>query len=300
MALVPMRELLRHAEENHYAVGYFEAFNMDAMLGVLDGAEKMESPVIIGFGGQFLGSAKRHAAEDVYHYGALARAAAVRSKLPVAVLLNETDSEDMIFQGMHAGFNSVMYQKNNEDRAKTIEITKEICRIAHMLDIDVESEVGLLPCANISDGTVSSGGSTDLCQAMEFVESTGIDALAVSVGNVHLLERGNSSIDFELLSILRCEIKIPLVLHGGTGLSRGDMKKAIKTGVSKINIGTALKRAYINCVRDYIRERDVDSLDPHVIVGWGGDEDMLSAGRAGIAAKVIEFIEVFGSAGKAR
>ena len=299
MALVSMKKLLLHAQENHYAVGYLESFNMDAVMGVLDGAEKKNSPMIIGFGGQFLSSPQREKMEDIYVYGAAVRKAAERASVPVAVLLNEADIEPMIYQGMQAGFNAVMYQKMGEAFEDTVRITKEVCRVAHMLDIDVESEVGELPCADISTGTMTAGKNTDVEQAKYFVNETGIDALAVAIGNVHLLEDKKAAIDYDLLQTLRREIPVPLVLHGGTGMAPEDLKKAIHMGISKVNVGTVLKRAYIEAVGKFYTEKDISRIDPHVTIGWGGQDDMIACGRAAIAQKTEEFIDLFGSAGKA-
>jgi len=302
MPLISMKNLLKHARENAYAVGYFEAFNMDAMLGVLDAAESKNSPVIIGFGGQFLGSSQRNKIEDVYIYGALAKKAAERAKIPVAVLLNEADSEDMIYQGMQAGFGAVMYQKSGEDFDDTLRITRQICHVAHMLGIDVESEIGELPCAEVSDGSRTAGKNTDVKQAKYFAEQTGIDALAVAIGNVHLLENGKAAIDYDLLETLLEEIPVPLVLHGGTGLDREDFQKVISLGVSKINIGTSLKRAYIEAVGKFYSGAngiDISRVNPHVTIGWGGENDMIFCGRVAIAGKVGEYMDMFGSSGKA-
>lgn len=297
--LYPMKKLLRHAEEHQYAVGYFEAFNMDCMLAVLTAAEQSDSPVIIGFGGQFIGSKKRTVKENIYHYGAVAAEAAKRSSVPCAVLLNEANDIDMVYQGMNAGFNAVMYQKPGEDFEDTIRITREICKIAHYLDVDVESEVGELPCADITTDTQSDGNKTDVKQALRFVEETGVDALAVAVGNVHLLEGRTAPLDFELLEQLHAAIPVPLVLHGGTGISAGDMKRAIASGITKVNVGTVLKRAYINAIKNYYDNTNSEKMDAHCIIGWGGSEDMLSIGRNAISSKVGEFIEMFDSAGKA-
>lgn len=294
-----MKELLNHAIENKYAIGYFEAFNMDSMLAVLDAAEQTDSPIIIGFGGQFIGSRKRIVKENVYYYGALALEAAKRSTVPCAVILNEADDIDMVYQGMHAGFNTVMYQKPEEDFEDTVSITKEVCKIAHYLDIDVESEVGELPCSDIANGTQTKGNLTDVEQAKYFVQETGIDALAIAIGNVHLLEGKTASLDFELLKKLRREIPVPLVLHGATGVAKEDMIKAVSLGISKVNIGTVLKREYINAVKKYYEQNDLERMDPHNIIGRGGSEDMISVGRAAICEKVKEFIDMFGSTDKA-
>jgi len=294
-----MRKMLADAKKERYAIGYFEAFNMDAMLAVLSAAEQAKSPIIIGFGGQFLSSPKREAAEDVYVYGAVANEAARRSKVPTAVLLNETNQLTMVYQGMRAGFNAVMYQKPGEDHEQTRAVTRVICKAAHLMDIDVESEIGELPTADISTGRQTKGANTDPDTALDFVEYTGVDALAVSIGNVHLLEGSKSSLDFELLQELNSKCPAPLVLHGGTGISDEDIKTAISLGITKINVGTAIKRAYINAVSRFFMDFDINKIDPHVTIGWGGQDDMLSCGREAIVSKVLEFIDLFGSAGRA-
>jgi len=272
---------------------------MDAMFAVLEAADKKDSPVIIGFGGQFISSPKRSVIDGVYGFGALARESAVRARVPVAVLLNESNREDMVYQGMHAGFNAVMYQNANEDYGRTVEITKNICRTAHMLGIDVESEVGELPNSDIATGRLTGGRNTDAAQAAEFAEITGIDALAVAIGNVHILEGKTAEIDYDLLARLKSEIDLPLVLHGGTGLSSADIRRLAGNGISKINVGTVLKRAYIDAVMDFCKTRDLANIDPHVTIGWGGPEDMISCGRAAIEEKIEGLMEVFGSAGQA-
>lgn len=297
--LYPFKQLLRNAEAQKYAVGYFEAFNMDSMLACLDAAEQTKSPIIIGFGGQFISSPKRFVKEDIYHYGALAKAAAERANVPVAVLLNEADEVDMIYKGMNAGFNAVMYQKMGEDPADTLRITADVCRIAHYFGIDVESEVGELPTADVSTGTQSAGQNTDIEVAKNFIQQTGIDALAVAIGNVHLLEGKKAPLDFELLDRLHHEIDIPLVLHGGTGVAPDDMRQAIQLGISKVNVGTVLKREYINAIRPFYLEKNLDTIDTHKTIGWGGEDDMICVGRRAISDKICEFIDMFGCAGKA-
>ena len=110
MALVSMKRLMDHALSNKYAVGYFEAWNMDSILAVVDAAERTNSPVIIGFGGQFIGSRKRAVKENIYHYGSLGKSIAENTKVPVALLLNEAHEIRMLINGLKAGFNAVMYR----------------------------------------------------------------------------------------------------------------------------------------------------------------------------------------------
>jgi ketose-bisphosphate aldolase len=298
--IVKMRDLIKHAEAKKYAVGYFESFNMDCMLAILDAAEKSGSPVIIGFGGQFLSSQKRKYPENIFNYGRVAYEAAKNASVPAAVLLNETDDEKMAYQGMLAGFNAVMYVKPGEPYADRLRITKEICHAAHLMDIDVEGEFDELPSADMSNGTQTKGKNTDVGETRRFVEETGVDALSIAIGNVHLLEGEYSTLDFRLLQELRSELSVPLVLHGGTGVSDEDMKKAIRMGISKVNVGTATKRTFINAVKEFMDICDMEKTDPHAILGWGGDEDMLSYGREAVTNLICGYMDLFGSKGMAK
>jgi ketose-bisphosphate aldolase len=299
MALVTMKRLMDHALLNGYAVGYFEAWNMDSILAVVDAAERTKSPVIIGFGGQFIGSGKRTIQENIYHYGALGRAIAENAKVPCALLLNEAHEVPMLIQGLKAGFNAIMYEDHDISIEEFTEINKYLVRTAHYLGADVEAEIGELPNASIATGSVSSGHKTDPDEAARFVEETGIDALAVSVGNVHLLENKKSDLDFDLITELRKKIKVPLVLHGGTGISPENLKEAIRLGMCKVNIGTVMKRAYLKAIQLYLGTHNVDKTDPHDVIGRGGNEDMLSVAREAVADEVVKFMKIFGCENKA-
>jgi ketose-bisphosphate aldolase len=299
MSLVTMKSLMKHALENRYAVGYFEAWNMESVLAVIDAAEKTNSPVIIGFGGMFISNKDRRVEENIYHYGALAKAIAVNAKVPAALLLNEADRLDILVKGLKAGFNAVMYQNPADSFEETIEKTKYLAVTAHYCGADVEAEVGELPTSDISTNTLSKGTRTDPGQAAFFVEQTGIDALAVAVGNVHLLEGRKAELDLDLIRRLRKKIKIPLVLHGGTGVSEDGLKEAINLGMCKINVGTVMKRVFIDSMQEYFKNNDVDRTDPHDVIGRGGKQDMLCRARGAVTEEIVRFIKIFGSENKA-
>lgn len=295
-----MMSLMNHALENKYAVGYFEAWNMESVLAVTDAAEKTNSPVIIGFGGQFIGSKKRKIEENIYHYGYLGKAVAENAKVPVALLLNEAHEVSMLVNGMKAGFNAIMYEAHNMPVEAFIDINKYLVKTAHYWGAAVEAEIGQLPDSDISTNTISEGKKTDPDEAAYFVQHTGIDALAVAVGNIHLLEGNNKAeLDFELIRTLGKKISVPLVLHGGTGISDEHLKEAIALGMCKVNIGTALKRAYIKAIQSYLEGHRVDKMDPHNVIGRGGERDMLCCAREAVATEVVRFIKVFGSENKA-
>ncbi len=294
MALVSMKRLMDHALAGKYAVGYFEAWNMESLLAVVDAAEKTKSPVIIGFGGQFIGSGKRAVKENIYHYGALGKSVAENAKVPVALLLNEAHEVPMLINGLKAGFNAIMYEDHNIPLKEFIEINKYLVRTAHYCGADVEAEIGELPNADISTDSVSQGKKSDPDEAAFFVEETGIDALAIAVGNVHLLENRKSDLDFELIVALRKKIKVPLVLHGGTGISPENLREAIRLGMCKVNVGTVMKRAFLKTIQSYLSDHEVNKMDPHDIIGRGGELDMLSGAREAITEEVIRFIKIFG------
>jgi ketose-bisphosphate aldolase len=299
MALVSMKSLMSHALANKYAVGYFEAWNMDSILAIVDAAEKTNSPIIIGFGGQFIGSARRTVKENIYHYGSLGKSIAECTKVPVALLLNEAHEIPLLINGLKAGFNAIMYEDHSISLKEFVDTNKFLVRIAHYCGADVEAEIGELPNADIANDSISLGKKTDPDEAAYFVEETGIDALAVAVGNVHLLENKKSDLDFELIRALRKRIKVPLVLHGGTGISPENLKEAIKLGMCKINVGTVLKRSYLKSIQSYLNNYEVDKMDPHDIIGRGGELDMLSGAREAVADEVVKFIKIIGCENKA-
>lgn len=300
MALVTMKSLMNHALENKYAVGYFESWNLEAVLSVIDAAERTNSPIIIGFSGNFLGNDERRIAENIYHYGSLGKAIAEHSKVPTAFLLNEADKVSMLINGLKAGFNAIMHQDPKCSFEETIEINKYLVKTAHYCGVDVEAEVGELPNADISTNMVSGGALTDPDKAAYFVEQTGIDALAVAIGNVHLLEGKKSDLDFDLIKTLRKKIKIPLVLHGGTGIAEENLEEAIRLGICKINVGTVLKRIYINHLEAFMKNNKVSSIDPHEVIGKGGKKDMLSGAREAMTEEIVKFIKIFRSENKAK
>ncbi|MEO5603306.1 MAG: class II fructose-bisphosphate aldolase [Cyclobacteriaceae bacterium] len=300
MALVPMRNLMRHALANKYAVGYFEAWNMESLLAVIDAAEQTKSPVIIGFGGQFVGSTKRKIKENIYHYGNLGKAIAKHSKVPVALLLNEAHEVSMLMNGLQSGFNAIMLEGNGMPFKEFIEINKYLVRTAHYFGADVEAEVGKLPDSDIANNTINGGKKTDVDEAIYFVKETAVDALAVAVGNVHLLENKKAELDFELIKTLRKNISVPLVLHGGTGIDTEDMKEAIKLGMCKVNVGTVLKRAYLHFIQSYLNEHNVEKMDPHNVMGRGGKEDMLCGAREAVTDVILGFMKTLGCENKAK
>ena len=283
---------MSHAVHHQYAVGYFESWNFESLQGTIDAAEQTQSPVIIGFNGEFLSRPERKAQERLEWYGALGRVAAESASVPCGFIFNECPHDDWVRRAVTAGFNLVMpVRADGEAEDAYTERTRAMVEYAHGQGVSVEAELGKLP-----DGAGASGDVTDPARVAAFVTATGIDVLAISAGNVHVLLRGEKALDIAQIAAIREVVSLPLVLHGGTGISAESLKQAIALGVAKVNYGTVLKLRYLETVR-----RGLESADenPHHLMGYGGGEDVMVAGRRAVRDAVMEKMELLGCCGKA-
>lgn len=296
MPLKPAMELIARARADGYAVGYFESWNLESLQGVIDAAEATHSPVLIGFNGEFLSRAGRLMPERLSWYAALGRAAAESAAVPCGLVFNECSNDAWIRQAVDLGFSLVMPDDPDAPADDFIRRVKELAGYAHRHGAALEAEVGHLPCG--ASGRISATGSglTDPEEAARFVNATGIDLLAVSVGNVHILLSGSQGLDLEHLAKVRRRVGIPFDLHGGTGIAMESLRAAIRLGVAKVCYGTYLKQRYLKTVRRVLGN---DDPNPHNRLGFGGAEDLLVAGRCAVKEAVLERIEVLGCCGKA-
>ena len=295
MPLEPISELMSHAQRHDYAVGYFESWDITSLQGVIDAAEANRSPVIIGFSGEFLSRPERQAAEDLSWYGALGKAAAESAGVPCGFIFNECPIDDWVRRAVTAGFNLVMPADPVASHEDYLRRVADITEYAHQHNVAVEAEVGVLPMGTTRK--VESGGSTtDATAATNFVAATGIDLLAVSVGNVHILVRGQQALDLDNLSAIHKQVSIPLVLHGGTGIDEISLRNAVSMGVAKINYGTILKQRYLAAVRLALENPD---QNPHHLLGYGESDDVMVAGRGAVTVAVAEKIDIIGSKNRA-
>ncbi|MBV9997504.1 MAG: class II fructose-bisphosphate aldolase [Verrucomicrobia bacterium] len=299
MSLIRCIDLLRHAHENSYAVGYFEAWDLESLLAVVRAAEVARSPVMVGFCGEYLANPQRKFKEDINLYGALARQVAQSASVPVATLLNESTDMNVAYQGVKAGFDMVMFVDEGMPIDRLTAVTHKLVEFAHACDVAVEGEVGSLGVADQSTGQQQAGHRTDPKIAAKFVAETGVDALAVSIGNIHFLEGRKVELDFELLEQLHERVSVPLVLHGGTGVDKADFRPSIERGIAKVNVGAGLKRVVIESDRRYLAESDPSRMNPNDVLGRGGRLDMNVRGQAALMDEVIGFIKAFGGEAKA-
>lgn len=298
MPLEPAGEMTRKAMAGGYAVGYFESWNLESLQGVIDAAEQTRSPILIGFNGDFLSRCGRLAPERVSWYAALAEAAAATASVPCASVFNECRRDEWVRRAVQAGFGLVMPDDPDAPRADFLRRVVELTAYAHKRGVAVEAEVGELPSG--ASGRVEDRGCalTDPVAAERFVESTGVDILAVSVGNVHVLLDQKRELDLDCLAAIRERVRIPLALHGGTGIPTPGLQKAISLGVAMVCYGTYLKQHYLSAVRTALDNGKAEA-NPHRLLGMGGSEDVMTAGRLAVRDAVLERIGVLGCCGRA-
>ncbi len=292
MPIYPLQPMLAHALDHGYAVGYFEAWDLYSMEAALEAAEETKSPCILGFGGAVTEAAwQDHNGIEVL--SAIAVTLAQRANVPTAVLYNEALTYAQAVRGLRAGCNAVMVDSSHAPADEHTGITAALVQTAHALGAAVEAELGSLP--NAADPTFVAH-KTEPDDAVRFVAATGVDALAVSIGNVHILEHGEAAIDFDLMARIRKAVPTPLVIHGGTGFPRDAVAEAIRLGAAKFNVGTTLKHAFFGGVV----EAAARPAGIHELIGSRGECDILGQARERMKARILDLMELYGSAGHAR
>ena len=294
MPIAALHDILRNACREGYGVPYCESWNLESAQAVVEAAEKLKSPAIVGFNGGFLQHPSRRQPEKLAWYAGV-RLALESASVPVALLLNESSSLDQIDEAMRLGFNAVMPENEGLSLADYLCLVKKVVALAHPRRVWVEGQVGTLPAGHGSHN--SNGEMTNPHTAAAFVKETGVDALGVSIGNVHIMTRGKASPDLKALERIRAVVDVPLVVHGGTSLTPDSLRKMVGLGVAKINFGTILKQAYLEAVRESLKSY-CPPLNPHRYLGMGGEEDIMTAGREAVQRKVEELMEICGSSGR--
>lgn len=301
MTLVSFHELMEAAERDRYAVGYFESWNLESLLAVADAAERTRSPVILGFSGIYLPHPARLVREPLSTYAAMGLDVCRHISVPCCLLFNESPVLDWVLRSVDLGFNLVMYADEETATEELVEPVRQTVTYAHSHGAAVEAEMASVPglSGGLEHATDAKGRAlTDPRAAAAFVEQTGIDALAVNIGQVHLHGREQVGLDFNRLAELRQAISLPLVLHGATSVRRDDLAQAARQGIRKINVGSVIKRAYFEALRAAANEVG-DHYTPYDVLGSGFASDVLTAGRVAMQTVVEELMHVFGSAGKA-
>jgi fructose-bisphosphate aldolase class II len=238
-----MRELLDEAQKGAYAVGAFNVYNYETILGVVKAAQEEKVPVIVAFGERYLENM------DFESVALVAERLSREVSTPIALHLDHCKSVDPIVQAIRAGFTSVMFDGSSLPFAQNVAATRDVVGIAHAAGVSVEAELGAIALGDRSNEEAAEQIYTDPAQARELVEASGVDALAVSIGTVHGLYKGEPKIDVGTLKAIRRLVSVPLVLHGGSGTPEAVLRECIQNGICKINVNTEISTLVVDRFR---------------------------------------------------
>ncbi|MFE9172848.1 ketose-bisphosphate aldolase [Streptomyces kebangsaanensis] len=283
MPLAATGELVTRAAAARSAVVAFNIITLEHVEAVVAGAEAAGAPVVL--------QVSENAVK--FRYGRLrplaraAAAAAERATVPVALHLDHVQSDDLLRQAPDAGFSSVMYDASRLPYAENLAATSAAAAWAHARGLWIEAELGEVGGKNGAPplDAHAPGARTDPAEAHAFVTGSGVDALAVAVGNTHAMTERTAALDHDLLKRLAGALDVPLVLHGSSGVPDGELTAAVTAGIAKVNIGTALNIAMTGAIRDFLAARP-EAVDSRTY---------LSVGREAMAGEARRLIGVIGT-----
>ena len=288
MALVSAKEMLKKAIDGKYAVGQFNINNLEWTKAILQTAEELKSPVILGVSegaGKYMGGFKTVAAM------VSAMIECLNITVPVALHLDHGTYEGC-YKCIEAGFSSIMFDGSKFPIDENVAKTMELVDVCNKKGLSLEAEVGAI--GGEEDGVIGRGECADPDECKKIAD-LGIDMLAAGIGNIHGKYPADwPGLSFDTLAAVKDKVgNMPLVLHGGTGIPTDQIKKAISLGVAKINVNTECQLAFAAATRKYVEEgKD--------LVGKGFDpRTLLAPGVEAIKATVKDKMEIFGSIGKA-
>jgi len=299
MPLVAFQDLMADAARHRYAVGYFESFSLESLLAVTDAAAAERSPVILGFSGIYLPHPARRVRDRLAPYAAMGLAICRDLTVPACLLFNECPHADWVEAAIGLGFSLVMFSDDALDDSGAVAIITRLVELGHARGAAIEAELAPLPGVggDLDPSKELDTRPTDPESAGSFVAATGVDALAVNIGQMHLHGRRVVRLDLDRLRAL-ATLPVPLVLHGATSIAPSDLQAAIEIGVRKVNVGSRLKQAFLNALREACRSVP-ENANPYECIGSGLDNDVLVAGRRAMAAEVAQMMRLFGSSGRA-
>ena len=278
--LVNMNQMLKKAKEEHYAVPHFNINNLEWTKFILEECNELNVPVILGVSE---GAVKYMGSYLVVADMVKALVKSLNIKIPVCLHLDHGSSLESCISAIDAGFSSVMIDGSSLPLEENIKITKEVVSYAHERGISVEAEVGHIGTTEDNMNKEETNATLEDCQIL--YENTDIDALAAALGSVHGFYKKEANLDFETMELINKSLPVPLVLHGGTGISDDKIRMAISKGISKININTELQSVWSKAVRKYLLENE-DVYDPRKII---------SSGEAAMKERISEIVTLFGT-----
>lgn len=282
--LVSGKELFQAAKKGGYAVGAFNLNNMEILQAIIEAAEEENSPVFL----QASQGGIKYA--GIEYIAGIAKIAAEKAKVPVALNLDHGTSFDQVVHCVRNGFSAVMIDGSQYPYEENIALTQKVIEIAHTIGVSVEAELGKI--GGVEDDIVVSSRDatfTDPQEAAEFVERTNVDALAIAIGTAHGVYKGEPKLDFQRLAAIAAATDVPLVLHGASGVGDESIRKAVPHGICKINIDTELRIAFSKAIHEVLA-KNPNEIDPR---------KMLGPARDAMKQVVKTKMRLFGSAGQA-
>ena len=278
MPFVSTKEMLRQAQEGSYAVGAFNAENMEMLQAIIAAAEAENAPVMI----QTTPGTLKYAGPACF--AGLVSRLARDAKVPVALHLDHGNSYELAEECAREGYTSLMIDGSKLPYEENIALTRRVVEMAG--ELPVEAELGTV--GGKEDGMEAKPQYTDPAEAADFVSRTGISSFAVAIGTAHGVYKGEPKLDLERLSEVRAKVDVPLVLHGTSGVPTDQVQECIRRGICKVNYATDLRIAFTAGVKQAIAAQP-DAFDP---------KKYLAAGRKAVEERVRELIGILGSSGK--
>ena len=290
MTLQNVLPWILRAQQEGWAVGAFNANTLEQVQAIALAAQAEIAPAILQVSHRaltYIGSGNE--IQGLKYIAAIGKIAVESVNVPIALHLDHgTESE--VLQAIALGFTSVMFNGDALPYDENVSITKRLCEMARSNGVCMEAEFGEVPKPDGKAYDESAIALTQPDEAVEFVESTGIDTLAIALGSVHGLKAKQISLDLDRLKIIRERVSVPLVLHGSSGVSDKDIERGVALGLCKVNVATQLSQAFTGAIRAVLN-RDGEVVDPRKYLATGRDAQMEA---------VRERIRFFGASGKAR
>lgn len=251
--IVKVNQLLKEAGERHQAVLALDVFSMESILWAIEAAQREEYPIILMYYPGMI---------DSKMFVDISKQAAETATVPVGLIVDHGKDFPTLIDAMKNGLPSVMFDGSANSFEENIAQTKEIVKIAHQLGIDVEGELGHVGMTSDQKFFTNADTYTNVDQAVKFVRETGVDTLAVAIGNAHGNYPFEPRLDLDRLRELREALDLPLILHGGTGIPAEQVKAAIRIGVTKVNVGTSYGAAFYDAMKKVVDEGKITNYVP--------------------------------------
>ena len=282
MPLVSIAQELARAQAGRYALPLFDTFDMRSTEGMFHVLEEKRAPAMVAIYASMMDRPNARA------FAAYIRTRAEESSVPVSLMLDHGRSFEECMRAISFGFSDVMYDGSKLSFEENVETTRAVVRAAHAMGVPVEAELGHVGRgADYEDLEVRRQGYTNPDDAVRFVEATGVDFLAVAIGTAHGLYREEPQLDMELLSQIRARVEVPLVLHGGSGVTEDQFREAIRRGISKINVATDL---YVTTGRRLVEAAQAEGASYHSLTG---------AAIQSFEERCGYYLDLFGASGNA-